>query len=199
MGELGPTDLRLMQGLAQQVTAVRPELLNGDATTFRETETANLIWQVHPDRSELLTEILDWYDDVAGDGVDRLLTVQVGDARARAALERVRGTWPYRADLHVLVEAPDGTLAATAIGWLDDSTRTAEFEPVGIYRDFRRQGLGTALQLYGMQRARAAGANRMFVACLGAPAHPAARNLYYGVGFREFTRDLPQIRRMATS
>lgn len=32
MGDLGPTELRLMQGLAQQVTALRPELVNGDAT-----------------------------------------------------------------------------------------------------------------------------------------------------------------------
>jgi hypothetical protein len=54
--------------------------------------------------------------------------------------------------------------------------------------------LGTALQLYGMHRARAAGANRMLVACLGAPAHPAARNMYHGVGFRELSRDLPQIK-----
>jgi hypothetical protein len=28
MGDLGPTELRLMQGLAQQVTATRPELVN---------------------------------------------------------------------------------------------------------------------------------------------------------------------------
>ena len=34
----------------------------------------------------------------------------------------------------------------------------------------------------------------MLVACLGSPAHPAARNMYYGVGFREFTRDVPQIK-----
>jgi non-ribosomal peptide synthetase component E (peptide arylation enzyme) len=32
MGNLGPTELRLMQGLAQQVTALRPDLVNGDAT-----------------------------------------------------------------------------------------------------------------------------------------------------------------------
>jgi GNAT superfamily N-acetyltransferase len=227
-----------------------------------EVKAANLIWQVHPDQPELLTEILDWYDAVAGD-VDRLLTVQAADARARAgvaahgyafdaetgsddgpwvqlnvrelaevpdpvlpegfrflaaedvsvadavkahrdawypsrlteaAFERVRRTWPYRADLHVLIEAPDDTLAATAIVWLDESTRTAEFEPVGTHRDFRRRGLGTALQLHGMQLARAAGAARMLVACLGAPAHPAARNMYYGVGFRQLTRDLPQIK-----
>jgi hypothetical protein len=111
-----------------------------------------------------------------------------------AAFERVRHTWPYRADLHVLIEAPDGTLAATAIAWLDEATRTAEFEPVGTHRDFRRQGLGTALQLRGMHLARASGANRMLVACLGAPAHPAARSMYYGVGFRELSRDVPQVK-----
>jgi hypothetical protein len=128
MGDLGPTELRLMQGLAQQVTAPRPELVNSEATVgelawvwakdfdalnqfwrhrlwfvdgrlaawgwvylpyrvprsdgkFLEVKAANLIWQVHPDRPELLTEILDWYDDVAGD-VDRLLTVQAADIQA---------------------------------------------------------------------------------------------------------------------
>ena len=101
MSEFGPTDLRLMQGLAQAVTALQPALLNGDATVgelawvwakdvdalgpywrhrmwfvegrlagwgwaclpyriprgggqFRESKTANLTWQTHPDRPELL-------------------------------------------------------------------------------------------------------------------------------------------------
>lgn len=309
MDALDTTDLRLMQGLAQEITASRPELLNGDATvgelawvwgkdvdtlhpfwrhrlwyadgrlaawgwvhlpyrlprgdgTFRESDSASLIWQVHPDRSELLAEILDWYDEVAG-GVDRLLTVQSADTLAHpivaahgyvfdseagsdsgswmqfnsrdltdlpnpvlpagfrfltaadvsladavqahrdawhpssfteAAFARVRQTWPYQANLHVLIGAPDGTLAATAIIWLDDASRTAEFEPVGTHWEFRRRGLGTALQLHGMHLARAAGATRMLVACLGAPAHPAARTLYEGVGFRALTRDLPQIK-----
>ena len=227
-----------------------------------EVETARLIWQVHPDRPEMLSDVLDWYDEVA-QGVDRLLTIQSADVRAEAiaaahgyevdreaasdsghwgqfnardltdvpdpvlpegfrflaardvsvaeavkahrdawhpsgftetAFERVRRTWPYRSDLHVLIAAPDGTLAATAIIWLDEATRTAEFEPVGTHRDFRRRGLGAALQLHGMHRAKAAGATRMLVACLGAPAHPAARNLYYSVGFRAFTRDRPKIK-----
>ncbi|RWM06020.1 MAG: GNAT family N-acetyltransferase [Mesorhizobium sp.] len=309
MQNLGSTELRLMQGLAQEVTALRPELLNGDATVgelawvwakdfdalgrfwrhrlwfangrlaawgwahlpYRvargdgmslEVKTANLVWQVHPDRAALLCEILDWYDDVAGGG-DRLLTVQSADRQAQTivaahgyafdaeagsddgpwvqfnmreltdvpdpvlpegfrfltaedvppaaavkahrdawhpsrftetAFERVRRTWPYRDDLHVLVAAPDGTLAATAIIWLDEATKTAEFEPVGTHGDFRRQGLGTALQLHGMHLARAAGASRMLVACIGAPAHPAARNMYYSVGFRAISRDLPQIK-----
>jgi hypothetical protein len=41
---------------------------------------------------------------------------------------------------------------------------------------------------------RAAGATHVTVACLGAPGHPSARGLYYGVGFREFTRDAPLIK-----
>ncbi len=113
---------------------------------------------------------------------------------SEAAFARVKQTWPYRSDLHVLVAAPDGTLAATAIVWLDEATQTAEFEPVGTHRDFRRRGLGTALQLHGMHRARAAGATRMLVACLGSPAQPAARTMYERVGFRAITRDLPHIK-----
>lgn len=130
MERLGPADLRLMQGLAQEVTALCPELINGDASVGElawvwakdfdalgsfcrhrlwfvekrlaawgwaylphrvarsdgqvcEVKSASLIWQTHPDRSELLAEILDWYDGVAG-GVDRSMTVQSGDVKAQA-------------------------------------------------------------------------------------------------------------------
>jgi hypothetical protein len=48
--------------------------------------------------------------------------------------------------------------------------------------------------LHGMHLAREAGATHMTVACLGAPGHPQARGLYYGVGFRQFTRDAPLIK-----
>jgi ribosomal protein S18 acetylase RimI-like enzyme len=298
---IGADELRLMQGLAQRVAAIGPQLLNGDATMgelawvwgmgvdtlapfwrhrlwFADGvlagwgwaqlpraagEPANLTWQVHPARPALLPQVLGWYDEVA-DGLDRALVVQSADAAAQAAVAahgyrfdaeeggdgggwhqfnarglaelpepvlpagfrflaasdvapadavrahraawpgssfseaafaRVRRTWPYRGDLHVLVAAPDGTPAASAIIWLDEATGTAEFEPVGTDPGFRRRGLGRALQLHGMRLARAAGARLMLVACLGAPAHPAARGLYRGVGFRPIGRDLPQIRR----
>ncbi|MER6262844.1 GNAT family N-acetyltransferase [Streptomyces sp900105245] len=108
--------------------------------------------------------------------------------------EGVRRTPPYRGDLHVLVEAPDGTMAASTIMWLDVVNRTAQFEPVGTHPDHRRRGLGTAMLLHGMRLAREAGADHMTVACLGAPGHARARGLYYGVGFREFTRDAPLIK-----
>ena len=309
MGALGSRELRLMQGLSQHVTMLRPALLNSEATVgemawlwakdfdalnhfwrhrlwfengalvawawawlpyrvprgdgaFREAKTANLVWQALPDRPDLIAEVLDWYDDIAR-GDDRKLIVQSADARAQslaasrgyvidaedssdtgswmqlnvreltdvpdpvlpdgfrfrsavnlssadavkahrdawprsvfneAAFDRVRRTWPYRADLHLLIEAPDGILAATAIIWFDEAAQTAEFEPVGTHPAYRRRGLGAALQLYGMHQAMAAGAKRMLVACLGASIHPAARNMYHGVGFRPLTRDLPHIK-----
>jgi GNAT superfamily N-acetyltransferase len=102
----------------------------------------------------------------------------------------VRATPPYRGDLHVLVEAPDGTMACSAVMWLDEVNKTAEFEPVGTHPDYRRRGLGRALLLHGMHLARDAGATQMTVACLGAPEHPNARGLYYSVGFHYFSRDI---------
>ena len=106
----------------------------------------------------------------------------------------VRQTATYRSDLHVLVEAPDGTMAASTIMWLDEANRTAEFEPVGTHPGYRRRGLGAAMLRHGMRLAQAAGATHMTVACLGAPGHPAARGLYYGVGFRPLSRDVPLIK-----
>jgi len=43
----GPQDLRLMQGLAQQVTALRPELVNSDATV------GEMAWVWGKDRTDL--------------------------------------------------------------------------------------------------------------------------------------------------
>lgn len=312
-GDLGAAQVRLMQGLAQEVTILRPEVLEGGATvgelawifgkdraaigdrwrhrlwhradgsgkldawawmslpyTVRRSDgssatshSASLTWQVHPDRPDLLDEILDWYAEQAV-GLDRSITPQdadtdmlarlpahgyapdteaggddgdwhqfnrrtlvnlsepvlpdgfrfrtaaeVGpDAATRAHVDAwhpssftetgmagVQAAWPYRSDLHVLVEAPDGTLVASIIMWFDPVSRTAEFEPVGTHRAYRRQGLATALLWHGMHRARDVGAETMLVACVGAPTYPAARELYYGVGFEPFARDVPYVKR----
>jgi ribosomal protein S18 acetylase RimI-like enzyme len=85
-------------------------------------------------------------------------------------------------------------MAASTIMWLDEVNKTAEFEPAGTHPGYRRLGLGRAMLLHGMHLARQAGADRMTVACEGAPGHTQARELYYSVGFREFTRDVPLIK-----
>ncbi|GIF51853.1 acetyltransferase (GNAT) family protein [Asanoa ferruginea] len=106
----------------------------------------------------------------------------------------VRQTAAYRGDLHVLVEAPDGTMAASTIMWLDEANKTVEFEPVGTHPGYRRLGLAKAMMLHGMQLARAAGAIHATVVCLGAPVHPMPRAFYLGLGFRELSRDTPLIK-----
>jgi ribosomal protein S18 acetylase RimI-like enzyme len=108
--------------------------------------------------------------------------------------EDVKQTAAYRGDLHVLVEAPDGTMASSTIMWLDQANRTVEFEPVGTHPDYRRLGLARTMMLHGMHLARTAGASHATVVCRGAPGHPAARGLYYGLGFRELSRDAPLIK-----
>lgn len=302
-------DVRLMQGLAQRVTATRPDLVNADASvgelawnwgrghaaegahwprwlwfaggdlvawgwvtlprrvrladgTARDVTGAYLAHQVHPDHAALVDEVIGWYDAVAA-GVERTVLAGAGDryALARWAAHGYRtdpaalgdtGTWtqlnqrdltdverpalpagfrfrsadqvepeavvrahlaawpgstytvegyrgvrrtaPYRGDLHLLVQAPDGTMASSTIMWLDEVNRTAEFEPVGTHPAYRRRGLARAMLLHGMHLVRAAGATHATVACLGAPGHPGARGLYYSVGFRPFTRDAPLIK-----
>ncbi len=306
---LTAADIPLMQGLAQRVTAIRPDLISADASygelawvwgqgcarygatwprrlwfsgnelvawgwaflprqvrrndgSVTDVTGASLSYQVHPGHTELIDEVIDWYDGVAaglertvlpttaeefalkrwvahgyetdlealGDTGDwtqlnerdltdveqpvlpagfRFRTAdQAGpeaavrahvDAWVRSAYtaqsyEDVRQTAAYRGDLHVLVEAPDGTIASSTIMWLDEANKTVEFEPVGTHPHYRRLGLAEAMMLHGMQLARATGATHATVVCMGAPGHPAARGLYYGLGFRELSRDAPLIK-----
>jgi GNAT superfamily N-acetyltransferase len=106
----------------------------------------------------------------------------------------VRRTAAYRGDLHVLVEAPDGAMAASTIMWLDAVNKTVEFEPVGTHPGYRRLGLARMMLLHGMQLALAAGATHATVVCAGAPVRPGPRALYYSLGFRELSRDAPLIK-----
>lgn len=110
------------------------------------------------------------------------------------AMGDVQQTESYRADLHMVVVTEDGTPVASATIWLDEATGAAEFEPVGTHPDHRRKGVARAMLLHGMHTAKASGASRMLVACLGAPAYPAARELYYSVGFKPIRRDVPHVK-----
>jgi ribosomal protein S18 acetylase RimI-like enzyme len=109
--------------------------------------------------------------------------------------ERVMRTWPYRDDLDFVVEAPDGTLVASAIAWYDEEDGTGEFEPVGTHPEHRQRGIGRALMLFGCQRLRDAGATRAIVACRGDDDYPIPKMLYESAGFREISRDLPMVKR----
>jgi ribosomal protein S18 acetylase RimI-like enzyme len=306
---LTAADIPLMQGLAQRVTATRPDLISAGASygelawiwgqgstlygatwprrlwfsgdelvawgwaflphqvrrndgSVTDVTGASLSYQVHPDHTELVDEVIDWYDGVAA-GLERTVCLTdaekfalkrwaahgyesdveaLGDdgdwtqlnerdltdveqpappdgfrfrtadeagpeAAVRAhvdawspsaytaqSYENVRQTAAYRGDLHVLVEAPDGTMASSTIMWFDEANKTVEFEPVGTHPDYRRLGLAKAMMLHGMHLARAAGATHATVVCLGTPEHSGTQRLYFGLGFRELSRDAPLIK-----
>lgn len=231
-----------------------PTMVRVTADTM-EMSKAGLVWQVHPDKRELLDEILDWFaantpeavrqtftragnaDAIArieshGYAHDRnapwdllnmrdlreieeptlpagyrLTTMrEIRDVARRVAVHRAAwepstlteekyagamSTWPYRADLDFVVEAPDGSLAASALGWYDEANRVGELEPVGTHSDHRRLGLARAVMLFGMQRFREAGATHAIVGCRGDAGYPVPKLVYESIGFRELSRDMP--------
>ena len=104
--------------------------------------------------------------------------------------DAVRSAWPYRPDLDCVVEAPDGSVAAYTLAWLDEVNAVGELEPVGTHPDHQRLGLGRAVNFHALRRLRDAGATTALVACRGDDAYPTPARLYEAVGFRELTRYL---------
>jgi ribosomal protein S18 acetylase RimI-like enzyme len=87
----------------------------------------------------------------------------------------------YREDLDLVVEAPDGNIAAFGMCWADPVTRVGEFEPIGAHPAHRRKGLARSLMLEGLRRLRDEGMVAAIVYTGG--RNTAARALYEGIGF----------------
>ena len=99
-------------------------------------------------------------------------------------LDRVERTWPYRRDLVTVVQAADGSFAASCIAWLDEATGTAEIEPLGVVPAHRGLGLGRALTLAAVENVARAGGSAVTIHPRGDEAYPSARRLYETCGFR---------------
>jgi ribosomal protein S18 acetylase RimI-like enzyme len=200
---------------------------------------------VHPDRPELLDDVLAWadaptvftqesdsgkierleangYERVGGDVSNhmvlllddppaeprlpdgyRLRTVGPDDLERRVDVHRaafapsrvgpqsyarLQQEWPYRADLDLVIEAPDGTFAAFCLAWLDGDNRAGLLEPVGTHPDHRRRGLATAVCVGALNALRAEGAT---VAAIGSVHASPAEIVYERIGFRSVTRHVP--------
>lgn len=97
-------------------------------------------------------------------------------------------------ELVPIVAAPDGTLAAYCIGWLDRRTQSVEIEPLGTHPQFRRIGLARAIVHEIIKRSARFGARTVMV--WGVSAKPEATQLYESAGFRsrrvlrEYKREL---------
>jgi ribosomal protein S18 acetylase RimI-like enzyme len=97
-----------------------------------------------------------------------------------ASFANVQASWPYRASLDCVVEAPDGRFAAYCLVWPDDENRVGELEPVGVREEFRRLGLGAAVCGFGLRRLHEEGGRQAVVYCVT----DAACGLYQSIGFR---------------
>jgi ribosomal protein S18 acetylase RimI-like enzyme len=125
----------------------------------------------------------------------RYRTVEPGDLAERVAVHRdvwapsrvtessfatVQASWPYRASLDCVVEAPGGRFAAYCLIWPDDENRVGELEPVGVRDEFRRRGLGAAVCTFALRRLFEEGGRQAIVYCVD----DAACALYESIGFR---------------
>jgi len=99
----------------------------------------------------------------------------------------------YDRELDVVAVAPDGRIAAFALGWVDPRTGVGAFEPVGAHADFRRMGLGRAVLIEGMRRMQARGCHTAFVMCEGNNA--GVNQFYQSTGFNLIRRDFDYVRR----
>ena len=97
-----------------------------------------------------------------------------------SSFARVQASWPYRASLDCVVEAPDGRFAAYALVWPDDENGVGELEPVGVREEFRRRGLGAAVCTFALRRLHEEGGRQAIVYC----GYEAACRLYESIGFR---------------
>jgi ribosomal protein S18 acetylase RimI-like enzyme len=97
----------------------------------------------------------------------------------------VTQAFPYRAALDHVIEAPDGTYAAFALGWLDVDNRVGELEPVGTHPAHRRRGLAAAVSLAALHALHDAGAKTGLVYSNGGSE---ASRVYERIGFKSLAR-----------
>ena len=85
-----------------------------------------------------------------------------------------------------MIEAPDGTLAATAGVTYDAANRVGTFEPVCTHPDHLRRKLAQAAMVEGLRRLAALGAA---MAEVGTGDMVAANRLYESLGFTDVDID----------
>ena len=107
------------------------------------------------------------------------------DAAKLAAVQAADG---YRADLHVVVGALDGSLAASCIAWFDPPTGVAAIEPLGVCAEHRNRGLAGAMCLHAARLVRDGGGHELVIHPRGDAVYPAPRNAYRRVGFEPVGR-----------
>jgi ribosomal protein S18 acetylase RimI-like enzyme len=101
------------------------------------------------------------------------------DVRMHAAVTSMPD---FERQLVPIIAAPDGTLAAYCIAWLDPRTQTVEIEPLGTHPKYRRLGLGRAIVEEVKRRSAARCAKSVMV--WGGHNNDVALHMYESAGLR---------------
>lgn len=114
---------------------------------------------------------------------DAFAPSQMTDAKHRA----VMASPTYRPELDLIIEAPDGSVAAYCIVWLDEANKHGVFEPVGCQSAHRQRGLAKVVTYEGMRSVRTMGVASASV--LSDPSEVAANRLCASVRFPNLDRN----------
>ncbi|GAA0951406.1 GNAT family N-acetyltransferase [Kribbella koreensis] len=109
------------------------------------------------------------------------------------AMAAVMSTWPYRPELDWVVENSDGVFVASALIWLDEQHRAGLVEPVGCAPQYRRLGLGQAVNLGALHALKELGGVEARVCPRGDDGYPIPAKLYQSIGFRPGLRTVDYV------
>lgn len=102
--------------------------------------------------------------------------------------DNTRASLLYDRELDLVVEAPDGSLAACCVVWWDPENRSAELEPLGVVPDHRRKGLAVAMALEACTLTARRGGDRVFINTSPNEVYPAPAKTYATVGYEPVER-----------
>lgn len=109
--------------------------------------------------------------------------------------EDMRRTAFYAPELDLVVEAPDGALAAHCTVWWSPALGVAEVEPLGVVPAHRRLGLGGSLALEACARVGELGGHEVFINGEGVETYPLPTQVYRSVGYTQVELSAPYTRR----
>lgn len=108
--------------------------------------------------------------------------------------EDMRRNPMYDPALDLVVEAPDGLLAAHCTVWWAPALGVAEVEPLGVVPEHRRRGLGGTLALEVCARVRDLGGHEVFINGEYVEIYPLPTQVYKSVGYRQVELSAPHVR-----
>ena len=95
--------------------------------------------------------------------------------------QKVRSIDIFEPELDLVADNGQGRFGSYCIGWLDRELGVGSFEPVGTHPEFRRLGLGKAVNLEGLRRMKEMGAHSSILGTAG--FNDRAFGLYTSCGF----------------